>query len=183
MDSGLRLFYAVAGYYHCQHRPPLNGKKPGGEPAAHAYGDCLLCADRCRDAPCQRLAGGQSGGAQYLLHRYRAVYRGFAVLRDGEYAGSAGNGTRSAGRRWGYDGASRATDGDEDRPARAVYGGNDFCDLTRPGGSAAWSGAGRHTRGICLLALDFPHQPAGGHYWRYRHPGADAQLHPADAAL
>lgn len=56
--------------------------------------------------------------------------------------------------------------------------------VTLPGGgSAAWSGAGRHTRGICLLALDFPHQPAGGHYWRYRHPGIDAQLHPADAAL
>ena len=72
-------------------------------------------------------------GAQYLLHRYRAVYRGFAVLRDGEYAGSAGDGTRSAGRWRSHDGAGRAADGDEDRPARAVYGGNDFVTLPAVG--------------------------------------------------
>jgi DHA2 family multidrug resistance protein-like MFS transporter len=36
-------------------------RKAWGEPAAYAYGDCLLRADGCRHAACQRLAGGQSG--------------------------------------------------------------------------------------------------------------------------
>lgn len=183
MDSRLRLLYAVAGHDHRQYCPPLHGEKPGGEPAAYAYGDCRLRADGCRHAACQRLAGGQSGREKYLLYRHRAVHHRLAVLRSGQHPRPAGHGARAAGRWRGDDGARRAVNGDEDCPARAVHGGDDLCHPARPGGAAAGPGAGRDAGGIRLVALDFLNQPAGGHHRRDCHPGADAELHNADASL
>ena len=56
--------------------------------------------------------------------------------------------------------------------------------VTLPGrGAAAGPGAGRDAGGVRLVALDFLNQPAGGHHRRDCHPGADAELHNADASL
>ena len=183
MDSRFRLLYAVAGYDHRQHRSPLHGEKPGGKPAAYAYGDCLLRADGSSHAACQRLAGGQSGRAEYLFYRHRAVYHRLAVLRPGQHPRPAGDGAGAAGRRRGDDGSRRAANGDEDCAARAVYGGDDLCDPARPGRAAAGPGARRYSGGVRLLALDLLNQPPGWHHRRHRHPDADAELQNADAAL
>ncbi len=74
-------------------------------------------------------------------------------------------------------GAGRPPDGDEDRPARSVYGGDDLRYPAGPGRPAARPGAGRGAGGVRLLALDLPHQYPGGDRRRYRHPLSDAQLH------
>lgn len=55
--------------------------KASGESAAYAYDYRLLCVNGGGDAAGQRLAGRPGRGAQYLLHRHRAVYRRIAVLR------------------------------------------------------------------------------------------------------
>ncbi len=80
------------------------------------------------------------------------------------------------------DGAGRPPDGDEDRPARSVYGGD---DLRHPAGRSArcsarrWAGCWEYAS----TALDLPHQYPGGDRRRDRHPLSDAQLHHADPAL
>ncbi len=47
---------------------------------------------------------------------------------------SVGAGPRTARRRRRHDGACRSPDGDENRSARPVYGGDDLCDAPRPVG-------------------------------------------------
>ena len=48
------------------------------------------------------------------------------------------------------DGAGRPPDGDEDRPAQSVYGGDDLRHPCRAGRSAARPGAGRGAGGVRL---------------------------------
>ncbi len=57
----------------------------------------LLCVNGGGDAAGQRLAGRPGRGAQYLLHRHRAVYRRIAVLRPGQHPRPAGDGAGAAG--------------------------------------------------------------------------------------
>ncbi len=183
MDCGFRLLYAVAGHHHRKHRPSLNGAKPRGKSVAYAHGHCLLCADRGGDAARQRLAGGQSRRAQYFLYRHRAVYSRFTVLRAFRHAERTVAGTRVTGRWRRDDGAGRQIDGDENRTARAIYGGDDLCHVTRSGRSAARSGARRSAGGVRVVALDLFDQHSGGDYRCDRHIDVNAELHYADAAL
>ena len=155
MDCGLRLLYAVAGYHHRQHRSALDGQKPWGKPAAHAYGSGLVCAYGGGHAAGQRLAGGPGWRAQYLFQRHCVVYRRFAVLRPGQHSRSVSDVPGAAGCRRRDDGAGRAANGDENRSTRSVYGGDDLRHPARPGWTAARPGAWRGTGRICLLALDF----------------------------
>ncbi len=150
---------------------------------AYAHGHCLLCADRGGDAARQRLAGGQSRRAQYFLYRHRAVYSRFTVLRAFRHAERTVAGTRVTGRWRRDDGAGRQVDGDENRTARAIYGGDDLCHVTRSGRSAARSGARRSAGGVRVVALDLFDQHSGGDYRCDRHIDVNAELYHADAAL
>ncbi len=97
---------------------------------------------------------------------------------------SAGVGACVAGH-WQRDyGAGRASNGDEDRAARAVYYvGDDLCHAVgsdwptgRPG---AWERAG----GVRQLALDLPDQYSRRHRRCHRYPYANAELLDVDASL
>ena len=52
------------------------------------------------------------------------------------------------------DGAGRQVDGDENRTARAIYGGDDLCHAARSDRAAAWPGARRSAGGVRIVALD-----------------------------
>ena len=118
-----------------------------------------------------------------FLYRHRAVYSRFTILRTFRHAERTVAGTRVTGRWRCDDGAGRQVDGDENRTARAIYGGDDLCHVTRSGRSAARSGARRSAGGIRVVALDLFDQHSGGDYWRDRHTDVNAELHHADAAL
>ncbi|STI85210.1 putative multidrug resistance protein [Escherichia coli] len=133
--------------------------------------------------PASGWLAGQSRRAQYFLYRHRAVYSRFTVLRAFRHAERTVAGTRVTGRWRRDDGAGRQIDGDENRTARAIYGGDDLCHVTRSGRSAARSGARRSAGGVRVVALDLFDQHSGGDYRCDRHIDVNAELYHADAAL
>lgn len=93
-------------------------------------------------------------GVRNIFFTAIVLFTRFTVLRAFRHAERTVAGTRVTGRWRRDDGAGRQIDGDENRTARAIYGGDDLCHVTRSGRSAARSGARRSAGGVRIVALD-----------------------------
>ncbi len=80
----------------------------------------------------------------------------------GQHPRPAGDGAGAAGSRRRDDGAGRPPDGDEDRPARSVYGGDDLRHPAGPVGPLLGPALGGVLVEYASPALDLPHQHPGG---------------------
>lgn len=93
-------------------------------------------------------------GVRNIFFTAIVLFTRFTILRTFRHAERTVAGTRVTGRWRCDDGAGRQVDGDENRTARAIYGGDDLCHVTRSGRSAARSGARRPAGGVRVVALD-----------------------------
>ena len=165
MDSGLRLL--CSRWIPPSSTPPsLNGKSPG-EPAAHAYGDCLLRADRCRDAPA-------SGWLADKVGVRNIFFTAIVLFTAGSLCCAMANTLDQlvmARVLQGVGGAMMVPVGRltvmKIVPREQYMAAMTF--VTLPVGPLLGPALGGILVEYASAALDFPHQPAGGHYWRYRH--------------
>ncbi len=69
-------------------------------------------------------------GVRNIFFTAIVLFTRFTVLRAFRHAERTVAGTRVTGRWRRDDGAGRQIDGDENRTARAIYGGDDLCHVT-----------------------------------------------------